>query len=152
MPKITTKAPLTSSPPGQASLTSAQAHQPPLHPQAQLQPRLLCHATTQLIHKIPVLPLLMVQDGASAVIPRRRTLLSPPASHVPGRRCHQLLRSTALLVLQHRPLQTTAPAQICKLQAITGGKAGTLGYVCNCNVGPTPSPTAVNGVETCPTT
>ena len=49
------------------------------------------------------------------------------------------------------PTNPTAPAQTCTLQAITGGRAGILGYVCNCNVGPTPSPTIVNGKETCVT-
>ena len=43
----------------------------------------------------------------------------------------------------------SAPTQTCKVQPITGGKAGILGYVCSCNVGPTPSPTVINGEETC---
>lgn len=41
--------------------------------------------------------------------------------------------------------------QTCKLQPITGGKAGILGYTCSCNTGPTPSPVTTSGTVSCPT-
>ena len=48
-------------------------------------------------------------------------------------------------------VSTPPPKQTCKVQDIAGGKAGIVGHVCSCNVGPTPKPTVSGQEYVCPT-